>query len=237
MTKAITTNEIANNNTSGKERSRFLKGLDILSYALTAFLALGCEGILAYGIEQKIYGKTLKEFSTAQSILHWVLTYIVWIAFAVYILRSTKKKGYDLFPKTTKKITKFQWACIIVGVAACLISTWIDWNGSKVLAEFARRGALKFVFQYIYYLIEVFLVMLIIIGGQKACEIWFKKENIPYGGIIAAVTWGLGHILTKGTIAAGIATALCGLALGSVYLLTNRKPRLSYALLCVMFIL
>lgn len=78
---------------------------------------------------------------------------------------------------------------------------------------------------------------MMIIFGQKACDKWFGNENIPYGGIIAALTWGLGHWASKGSLAAGIFSAVCGLALGSVYLLTNRKAKLSYALLCMMFIL
>ena len=218
-------------------KNRFLKGLDLLTYGLGIFLALGCEGILAFGIEQNIYGCTIKEFNTWQSILHWVLTYIIWGLFAFFICRGAQKKGYDIFAESDKKIKTWQWVCIIIGVVACLISTWVDWNGSKVLIEFQKKGLLKFIFQYIYYFIEVFLVLLIIIFGQKACEMWFKKENIPYGGIIAALTWGLGHWWSKGSLGAGIFTALCGLALGSVYLLTNRKIKLSYILLCVMFIM
>lgn len=230
------TTTVSNTKTK-KERGRFIKGLDILSYGMTAFLALGCEGVLAFGIEQNLYGCTIKQFNTWQTILHWVLTYIIWGAFAFYICRSASKQGYEFFAKTDKKIKPWQWACIAVGVAACLIYTWTDWEGSKVLKEFASKGALKFVFQYIYYLIETFLVMLIIVSGQKACEVWFGKVNIPYGGIVVALTWGMGHWWTKGSPAAGIATAICGLALGSVYLLANRKAKLSYVLFCIMFIL
>ena len=230
------TTTISNGKTK-KEKGRFLKGLDILSYGMVAFFALGCEGILAFAIEENLYGCTIKQFNTWQSILHWVLTYIIWGAFAFHVCRSTSKKGYELLAKTDKKILPWQWACIASGVTACLIYTWIDWNGSKVLKEFAYNGPIKFMFQYIYYLIEVFLVMLIIVCGQKACEVWFGKENIPYGGIIVALTWGMGHWWSKGSLVAGISTAICGLALGSVYLLTNRKATLSYVLLCIMFIL
>ena len=224
-------------NTEAKTKGRFLRGLDLLTYALTAFLALGCEGILAFVIEQNLYHCTIKDFTPAQSIIHWVITYIIWGLFAFYILRSTKKKGYDLFPENTKKIRPWQWVCIAVGVSVCLISTWIDWNGSKVLTEFEKKGPLLFVFQYIYYFVEVFLVMLIIVCGQKACEVWFGRENIPYGGIIAALTWGLGHWWSKGSLFAGLFTAFCGLMLGSMYLLANRKSKLTYLLLCIIFIL
>ena len=220
-----------------REANRFVKGLGALKYGMAAFLALAGEAVLAYGIEQNIYGVGITEFSTAQNILHWVLTCILWGMSAYLICRCAKKKGHDLFAKNDNKIKAWQWAGIIIGVAACLIGSWIDWEGSKVLKEFAHNGALKFVFQYIYYLFEVMMVMLIIVFGQKACEIWFGKENIPYGGIIAALTWGLGHWASKGSLAAGIFSAVCGLALGGVYLLTGRRIKLSYALLCIMFIL
>ena len=223
--------------TRTKTKGRFLKGLDLLTYGLTIFLALGCEGFLAYGIEQKIYNCSIKEFNTWQSILHWVLTCIIWGAFAFYVCRQTKKKGYELFPETDRKIRPWQWACIAVGVVICLISTWLDWHGSKVLTELEHKGLLLFIFQYIYYFIEVFLVMLIIVCGQKAFEEWFGKENIPYGGIIAALTWGMGHWWSKGSLRAGLFTAFCGLVLGSMYLLTNRKPKSTYILLCIIFIL
>ena len=93
----------------------------------------------------------------------------------------------------------------------------MDWGGSKLLIELQRNGALKFTFQYIYYLFEVVLFMLIIVYGQKAFEVWFKKVNIPYGGIVVALTWGMGHWFTKGSLAAGLYTAVGGFCFGVVY--------------------
>lgn len=233
MTNTLT----ANVHTAEKKAGRFLKGLGVLKYGLAAFLTLAGEAVIAYGIEQNIYGVAIEAFSKPQMILHWIFTCLLWGVSGFFICRCAKKKGFDLFEKNDKKIKPWQWGCIAVGIAACLATSWIDWEGSKVLKEFAANGALKFVFQYIYYMFEVSLVMLIIVFGQRACEIWFGRENIPYGGIIAALTWGLGHWASKGSLAAGIVSAVCGLALGNVYLLTNRKAKLSYALLCVMFIL
>ena len=220
-----------------KSTGKFLKGLGVLKYGLLAFLTLAGEAVIAYGIEQNIYGVSINDFSTVQMMIHWIITCIFWGLSAFLICRFADKKGYGLFAENNKPIKPWQWICIVLGIAACLITSWIDWEGSKVLKEFAARGALLFVFQYIYYMFETALVMLIIVFGQKACEIWFGKENIPYGGIIAAITWGLGHWASKGSLMAGIVSALCGLVLGSVYLLTNRKAKLSYILLYIMFIL
>lgn len=222
-----------------KKRGRFRVGMDYMWYALDAFLGLGCEAILAYLIEPYLYGCEMSEWNTWQSVCHWVATCAIWGLFAWLIARSSKKHGFDLFDKSESSgpVKVWQWLLIAVGVVISLVSTWIDWGGSKVLKEFAKKGLVKFIFQYIYYFFEVVLVLLIIVYGQKALETWFGNKNIPYGGIIAALTWGLGHWLTKGTFFAGLYTAMGGFIFGSAYLLTNRKILLSYILLCVMFIL
>lgn len=79
--------------------------------------------------------------------------------------------------------------------------------------------------------------MLIIVYGQKAFEVWFKKANIPYGGIVVALTWGMAHWFTKGSLYAGVFTALGGFCFGVVYLLLNRNIKWTYVALCIMFIL
>ena len=109
-----------------------------------------------------------------------------------------KKSGLDLIDNL-KNIPIFdrenpikakQWVMIAAGTVLCLVSTWIDWNGSKVLTEFSRRGPLLFTFQYIYYLFEVALVLLIIIFGQMAFEKWSGNNSFPFGGVLVALTWG-----------------------------------------------
>lgn len=152
-------------------------------------------------------------------------------------MRSAKKDcGFDLFEKT-EPIKLWQWIAAIGCAVVCLSLTYMDWSGSKLLIEFQRNGALKFTFQYIYYFFEVILFMLIIVYGQKACELWFKKENIPYGGIVVALTWGMAHWFTKGSLVAGLYTAFGGFCFGVVYLLLNRNIKWTYVALCIMFIL
>lgn len=93
-----------------------------------------------------------------------------------------------------------------------------------------------FIFQYIYYAFETLLFTLILVYGQKACESWFKKKNIPYGGIILALTWGLAHTFTKGSIASGLLSALGGFAYGAVYLLVNRDIKKTLPIIFIMFV-
>lgn len=214
-----------------------VKGMDYMWLALTAFLGLGMEALLAYLLEPLVYGSQMQEWTTAETIIHWILTCCIWGLFGYYVVKQSRRQcGFDLFFHT-EKIKAWQWGLTALCIIICLTSTWIDWNGSKVLQEFASNGMLKFVFQYIYYLFEVMLFMLIIVYGQKACEVWFKRTNIPYGGIVVALTWGLAHWGTKGSLFAGIYTALGGFCFGAVYLLLNRNIKLTYIALCIMFIL
>lgn len=213
------------------------KGMDYIWLALTAFGGLGLEALYAYLLEPLAYGCGMQDFKTWQVILHWMITCFTWGIVAWYTVRSAEKNcNFFLFTKT-RPLKSWQWAAAIGCALVCLGSTYIDWGGSKFLIEFRRLGLLKFTFQYLYYLFEVALFMLIIVYGQKAFEIWFKKPNIPYGGIAVALTWGMGHWLTKGTLAAGLYSAFGGFCFGTVYLLLNRNIKLTYGALCIMFIL
>ena len=164
------------------------------------------------------------------------MTCILWGMGSFAIVRFAKVRyEFDLFQKGNKMNIQ-QWLVVIVFVIASLLISYFDWNGSKIIKEFYINGCVKFFFQYMYYVFETFLVMLILIFGQKAFEKWFIKTNIPYGGIILAVTWGVGHFTTKDIIT-GIVTAIMSLAFGSIYLLVNRDIRKAYPILFIMFVL
>lgn len=210
--------------------------MNYLVLAMAAFAGLGLEVLLAFGMEPVFYGAPMNQWTDLQNILHWVMTCGLWGTVSWYITQYAKNKyGFNIFQKGNK-MAAWQWLLIIAFVIGSLILSYIDWNGSKIIKEFYANGPLKFVFQYIYYIFETVLVMLILVFGQKAFEEWFHKPNIPYGGIIVAVTWGIGHFFTK-NIATGIVTMLSGLAFGSVYLLTNRDIKKTYPILWMMFVL
>jgi len=211
-------------------------GWGFMLLALLAFAGLGLEAVLAFGIEPAVYGAQFGEWSTVQNILHWTLTCVLWGAVMLGLVTLAKKRyAHDLLAPG-KKVRVWQWVLVGVLVVFSLVMSCIDWNGFKVIKEFCANGLVKFIFQYIYYIFETGLMMLILVFAQLAFERWFKRENIPYGGIILALTWGLAHIFTK-DIATGILSAISGLAFGSIYLLVNRDVRKCYPIMLVMFVL
>lgn len=213
-----------------------LTGIKCMMFVLIAFAGLGIEVALAFLIEPIVYGSSMNNWNTLQNIVHWIITCISWGFVSYFIINLSKKKyGFDLMKKGTK-VKGWQWILVIAFIIMSLVISYIDWNGSKVLKEFNYNGLLKFIFQYIYYTFEVMLVTLILIFGQKAFEQWFNKVNIPYGGIILALTWGIAHFFTK-DILTGIVTIISSLAFGSIYLLVNRDIRKTYPILWIMFVL
>lgn len=216
--------------------NRIKKGGDYLSLALWAFGGLGMECIYAFVLEPLLYGAKMQDFSDLQTVLHWIVTCLTWgVCAFVLITKSREKYEFDLLAK--KEPLKFwQWAVSAGFILLALLVSYRSWDGFKVYREFAGKGAVLFGFQYLYYLFETMLFLLIIVFGQKACEEWFGTEQIPYGGVICGATWGLAHIFTKDLLM-GVSGLFLGFAMGSVYLLVNRDFKKAYVILFLMFVL
>ena len=210
-------------------------GWDYFSLGLYAFAGLGIEVLYAFLLEPLLYGAEMQDWSDMQSILHLVVTCITWGAVSYLLIRNAKKNhGFTLFDHT-RKMKLWQWAAVMIGVIFVIACNYMDWNGFKIVMEYQKKGLLLFIFQYIYYAFETVLFMLIIVFGQKAFEIWFKNDRIPYGGILCGLTWGLAHIFTKESLMVGIEGIVLGFILGTVYLLVNKDIRKTYLLLLIMF--
>lgn len=217
------------------KKKETVKGWDYLNLALYAFGGLGLEALLAFLIEPMMYGVQMEEWSTGQTVCHWIMTCIIWgIVFVCLIKFSKNRYGFDMMQKA-EPMKAWQWILAIVCIIFMLTVSYFDWGGFKVVKEYQSNGLVKFIFQYIYYVFETGLFTLIIVFAQKAFEKWFKNEKLPYGGIILALTWGLAHIFTKGSVWVGVLSALGGFVFGIVYLLTNRDMKKTLLLLFIMF--
>ena len=208
-----------------------------LGMSFLSFCGLGLEVLIMFEIEPRLYGVEVNAWSESQYIMHWIFTCIVWIIVGALLLVLTKKKmKFD--PLSIKSSVKLLPAILsFVLFLGMLIISYLGWNGLKILKELNNLGLARFIFQYIYYVVETLLVILIIVFAQKAGELWFKNPLIPYGGIFVALTWGLVHMLTKGDVLTGIIVAIGGLIFGSMYILMGKDLRKAFPLICLAFIL
>lgn len=218
------------------DNSHKSSGIVYLILALLAFSGLGLELALGFGVEPLLFGKSFAEYTVWESVLHWVLTCIVWFAVAYSLLKFSQKRGFD-FLAQKERLSWYNWSiAAVLLVVSIAMSLW-DWNGIKIVKEYEYNGLIRFVFQYIYYISEAVLVLLIIIFGQHAGEIWFRHRHVPWGGVLVALTWGLVHMLTKSDLQAGLLSAVGGLLYGIAYLVVRRNISIAYPLILLMFVL
>ncbi len=230
--KAIVKSELQTRTTGGA----------YFSLAITAFGGLGIEVLYAFFLEPYLYGAPMQEWTPLQTILHWILTCATWGVWGCHLIR-TARNNYclDLLaPKKRLKPRQRMLALLFVVVAVALSA--IDWNGLKIVREFQNKGLLLFSFQYLYYAFETLLFLLIVLFGQKACEVWLDNRfpaslqgKIPYGGIICGLTWGLAHTFTKGSLTAGLWGILWGFMMGSACLVVNKDIRKAWLVMFLMF--
>lgn len=206
-------------------------------YAMWAFGGLGLEALYAYWLEPLIYGHSMKEFTTAECIIHWSVTILTWLVVACLTIRSAQKNlGFQL-RGAENKWSLLEIISVSVLVGLMVVENYIDIGGLKIIHELHRLGGLKFIFQHLYYLAEVVLFTLIIVFGQNALEALFKKKNVPYGGMIVGLTWGLAHCFTKGSIWIGLEGIVLGFLFGAVYLFLDRDFKKTYIVLALTFII
>lgn len=215
-------------------------GWKYLLLAIGAFFGLALEAIHAFGWEPLVYGGIpFSEYAAWQAILHWVITCLTWTCVAYLLIRVAKDKlGFDIFVKgETMKF--WQIIAVLLGIVLSTVMSYFSWNGFKFIKEFQGNGWLKFIFQYIYYMTETAMFLLIIVFGQKAFEIWTKKNNVPWGGIICGATWGISHLISRGyfDIGNGVSATIIGFMFGTAYLLANRDIKKSWLVLFLMFVL
>lgn len=202
--------------------------MDYLGYALYAFGGLGIE-ILLMMIESKIWDSQSNDWTLSQNIMHWMVTCIIWGIFALVLVKDSIK--------VQAKLKDIHWVGVGCIVISSIALTSYVWQGCKPAIELNNLGALKFIVQYIYYAFESMLIVLIIAHGQIAFEKFANVHtNIPAGGILLAMTWGVIHVVTQG-ISTGIYTCLQSLLFGIVYMVLKKDLKLSYVAIAFMFML
>ena len=211
-----------------------------LTLSLITFLLFMLE-LFSLGIlEPLLFNENYSNYTTSQKGLHWILTVTLWlissICIVIYSNRLDEKINYFNYQKLNLK----NWIMIVLLLITCKVITFIDWQTLKMIGEFNKKKDIYlFITQYLYYFVEVFLVLLIVIFAQKAFDLWRgSPSTIPIGGLFLALTWGAFHFIsTGGDLWNGFSCILFSVICGFAYLFLNRNIPLFYLFLSVGYLL
>lgn len=97
------------------------------------------------------------------------------------------------------------------------------------------RGVVVTGFQYLYYLLESAMVVLMLAFFQRAGEKWTKSTRTPWGAIGLALSWGAAHLGTHPEGA--IVVVLLALIYGIAFTSANKSAIATLALVYLGFVL
>ncbi len=210
------------------ERNDKVPAIEYLWFALYTFAGFSAEliqGILIYDLPSGIGN---------------LVTAFLWFMISGCLLILAKKKfGYLILPEKAKlSINNHLLMLVCVGVT--IIITTIGFGGLKPFVEFqgeSQGNIFAYICRLLYYLAESLLILLTIVFGQRFSDIKFTlPKQIPAGGIVLALTWGIIHFFLQG-ISGGIYTMVFSLIAGQIYLLAKKDTRWSYLYISIAFIL
>lgn len=223
------------------------KGVLFAAIALLPILSLCLEAVLLVS-ELSVYGAVdwQQGLSFGQRLLHWGITCFIWGMSALGIAALSKRYGFDMLA-CYKKPAKKQMLLLVILIIAGIVfmcSTWeFRFKPLVELTNFRGKygvgGIAAFFFQYLYYLFECILIVMLVALSQYAVETFFPYRAvryIPVGGIFCALTWGMLHGITKDFETAVLCIVLSSL-FGISYLLTGRNIKYAYMAVALIFLL
>lgn len=222
------------------------------------YLALGllCLGLLAMDLVSMVLGKLID----GRSLNHPQVWGDRWYSSAIMLLTSTTIWGIGgsivltrlRWTGRIKRIfqNRLEWKKLGIAIIGLVVLFGIDLLESKQLRldalslsrefqgfkeRYPTHAVLITWIQYGYYLMESFLVLLMIGLFHQAGSLVFGKTSLPWGGIGIMMTWGIGHLVSHPQ---GAIWMLCmSLAFGIFFVLLRRNPILTAGLIYWGFII
>lgn len=218
-----------------------IKWTKYLGLSLITFGGFLLEYFTILVIDMMILGVDISNYQLAQRNTHLIINSLVWLAYIGMIIYFSNKK-YNFFSElNTEKPSKKDLMIVLLCLLACKVMTFIDWHTLKIIGEASGKDVIQFLLQYLYYLVEVLLVLMVIVYGQKAFEVLYQKTtNIPFGGIVLAFTWGAFHFVSRGVgleIWNGISCMIFSLLAGTMYVRLKKQLGYSYLLISIGYLL
>lgn len=214
------------------EKQKTVKPVNFLFLGFYALSGLFIEWLLSL-LEPFLFGGFTK---TTQQCLHLIIACILWGVVSFFLIYRAKIKYlFNMFALRGKIDGKYLAVCIFLLFAVFLISTRLE-GGIKPLLDFRNLDTVTFIFQQIYQLLKALMVLLVIIFGQHFGELYFEREDIPWGGFLLAFTWGWAHLSVQSN-AEGFFAMMLSIVYGVVYMYFKKDLRYVGPIIAIMFIL
>jgi hypothetical protein len=204
------------------EASKQTKEVKPILYILHALIVFGFLGLefAVFLVSHLIDGRSIQQLFSWPihwygAVAHWVLTMLVWGTGIFLYYRWAKKRA--LIPTLIQfNFSKREGIVLGCGVLFVVIYTVIysqitgavipqvyrEYTGFQRM--YGEQAWIASIFQNLYYLVEFTLVIIMVAFFQRAGELWFKKEWIPWGSLGLFVTWGSIHLLSHPQGALGV---------------------------------
>ena len=210
-----------------------LLGMDLLSLFVGRLL----DGPAAQhvGVWPSRWYATIGQF--AFSIMLWTAAAVL----AVYLARRLCVLGALFGGRWDGRVV----AVLCLGVLAVAAIQLIETAGVPSLSllreyrGFERRylghAAIVTTFQYVYYLLESVMVVLMLATWQRAGELWTRRAWVPWGGLGLMLTWGLVHFLSHP--AGALTVVLSALVFGGVFVGARKSAAATLVVVYLAFVL
>ena len=210
-----------------------------LGISILFFIAFLLEYVAIFLIEMTLLHMDISQYGSQERSIHHGIMAIMWILYTGFVLLYCQKH-HMLYHDHKHQFIKKEICIVLFCVLCCKVLTFIDWHTFKVIGEFQGKTFFEFIMQYVYYFIEVGLVVLIITFAQKAFELRNKqKSSFPYGGWILAFTWGIFHFVSRGVgieVWNGISCMMFSILSGIMYV-QLRNVKWSYVFIAISYLL
>ena len=220
----------------------------ILAFIVFAFL--GSEFIVLI-LSTIVDGRSLDQYGSWPvnwygAVFHWSVTIFIWgLAALFFSMWAAKKQVFSelISFKINSKVLIYTVASVVIVILAAIIENRL--TGARIPQIYSEylgfqnmyggNALVVTLFQNIYYIFEMVLVLIMLVFFQKAGELWFKWEKVPWGSIGIMLTWGLIHFISHPEGALGV--TIWAIVPGLMYIISKKSFYPVYALLLLGFII
>ena len=191
--------------------------------------------------EQFIYNKNYYKFTITESITHWLITSVLWGMLGLVLFYVTARiYKFNLLKKEKLPQKRDIFTEIFLLIVAFAVKLLV-YGGWKPIIDFKQSGWFQFIFQYIYYLFEAGILLMMIIFVQESAERFLRAKKIkltslPWGGIVLSLTWGIIHTVTEVSLPIALCITMLSLFFGIAHIAANKNFYISYAMILILYL-